>query len=335
VTDFTRFSRAEWLSLSDQFYFGLEQSLRSLSPATWDRKTAYLGWSVRDVLAHMASAMPVNFREMLDRALAGHPKPPPEFDTFTRNAHAVMLRRGRPAAQLLDEFCVELTALLATYRALSDADWLRPAWFFVGPVTVRTLFLVQFADHVFHERDVLRAAGRWNGIDGRWGTPLVDWFMREYRIASFRPERAAGLHAIVAYRLRGAAGGDWTMRISGGRCSAGRGLPDRPDVTVEAKVEDLIAAGLARPAPVVGRIARMVDWVRGPSHTEDVVAAITGASSIAVALLGRRIRVLGNRTIARRVNEAFWHFWQRREQTVANIARGTDPLVAASSAAGR
>src|SRR5690348_17693051 len=44
---------------------------------------------------------------------------------------------------------------------LSDASWDEPAWFFVGPVRVRTLFLAQFADNVFHERDLLLATGRW------------------------------------------------------------------------------------------------------------------------------------------------------------------------------
>jgi len=39
-------------------------------------------------------------------------------------------------------------------------------------------------------------------------------------------------------------------------------------------------------------------------------------------LLRRRIRVLGDRRLARRVSGAFWHFWQRSRQTEENIRRG-------------
>jgi uncharacterized protein (TIGR03083 family) len=321
VSDFTQLTRTHWLELGAEFYAGLAKTFASLSPAEWERGTPYLGWSASDVLAHMTSAMPVNFREMLDRALAGHPEPPAEFDTFTRNAHAVAARRGRPVAQLIDEFSTELSALLATYRGISDTEWLLPAWFFVGRVNIRALFLVQFADNVFHERDLLHGVGRWPGLNAKYGAPLVDWFVREYRVASFRPERAVGLQATVAYRLGGVAGGEWTMRISDGQCSVERGPSADADLTIEADVEDLVAAALARASPVVGHAARLVDQVRGPSHTEDVVATITGVSSLATALAAGRIRIHGSRVIGRRVQGAFWHFWQRRTQTIRNITR--------------
>jgi hypothetical protein len=253
--------------------------------------------------------------------LAGHPEPPAEFNTFRRNAREVASRRNHSAADLLDEFRAERASLFAVYRGLSDADWLRPAWFFVGPVTVRTLFLVQFADNVFHERDLLTAAGQWGGIDPVHSSPLVDWFMREYRTASFRPERATALRAAVRYRLTGVGGGDWTLRVADQTCAVDPGAAVHADVTVEADVEDLIAAALARAAPLVGRVARTLDWVRGPAHAEDAVAAVTGVTSIVVARTTGRIRILGDHALARRVNNAFWHFWQRTDQTAANIAR--------------
>src|SRR3989454_473419 len=159
VTDFARLARSDWLSLADAFYRHLDATFAHLSPAAWERPTPYLGWRARDVLAHMTSAMPVNFRQVLDRALADNPAAPPEFDTFTRNAREVRRRRATPIRTLLDEFHRELDALMATYRRMSDAEWEKPAWFFVGRVRVRTLFLVQFADNVFHERDLLASHG--------------------------------------------------------------------------------------------------------------------------------------------------------------------------------
>src|SRR5690348_16822191 len=186
---------------------------------------------------------------------------------------------------------------------LSDAAWDKPAWFFVGPVRVRTLFLVQFADNVFHERDLLLATGRWRGFDAEYTAPLVDWFLRELRPANFRPERARGLAATMRYRLRGPAGGEWTMTVADGACRMARGSDGRVDVTLVADAEDLVAAAQARAAPWVGRLARMVEWVRGPKRAEDTVAAITGTTSLAWAVARRRIRVGGDRSEERRVGK--------------------------------
>ena len=324
VTDFARLARSDWLSLADAFYRHLDATFAHLSPAAWERPTPYLGWRARDVLAHMTSAMPVNFRQVLDRALADNPAAPPEFDTFTRNAREVRRRRTTPIRTLLDEFHRELDALMATYRRMSDAEWEKPAWFFVGRVRVRTLFLVQFADNVFHERDLLASHGAWRRLDPEFAAPLVDWFLREYRPATFRLDRSDGLRATMRYRLAGPAGGEWCLTVADGTCRVdrGEGGTARPDVTLEADAEELVVAAQARAAPWVGRIARMVDWVRGPGRAEDVAAAITGAVSLGWALARRRIRVSGDRLIASRLNRAFWHFWERTAMTRSNIAKG-------------
>ena len=322
MSDFTRLSRGEWLALADRFYARLDRTLTTLTPAEWQRRTAYLGWRCRDVLAHMTSAMPVNFRQVLGRALAGDPSAPHEFNTFARNAREVAARRATPVADLLREFQHELDAILEIYRTMSDADWERPAWFFVGRVRVRTLFLVQFADNVFHERDLLTANGRWSGLDPAYAAPLVDWFLRELRPALFRPARADGVTAAMRYKLRGPAGGEWTLRIAEGRCRVEPGADGRVDVTLVADAEDLVSAAQARAAPWVGRLARSVEWVRGPARAEDTVAAITGSVSLGWALARRRIRVGGNRALAARLNRAFWHFWERTAMTAAHIAEG-------------
>jgi len=322
VSDFARLSRRDWLGLADRFYTRLDRTLGGLTADEWRRPTAYLGWRARDVLAHMTSAIPVNFREVLDRALAGNPAPPPEFDTFSRNAREVARRKATPTAEILGEFRRELDAIVRIYRELSDADWEKPAWFFVGPVRVRTLFLAQFSDNVFHERDLLLASGRWRELDAEYAAPFVDWFLRELRPATFRPERARGLTATMRYRLRGPAGGEWTMTVADGACRVERGGEGRVDVTLVADAETLVAAAQARAAPWVGRLARMVEWMRGPRRAEDTVAAITGTASLAWAVARRRIRVGGDRRVAARLNRAFWHFWDRTAMTAANIARG-------------
>ena len=226
--DFTRLTRTDWLGLADRFYARLDGTLASLNGPDWERVTPYLGFRARDVLAHMASTIPVNFREVLDRALAGNPAAPPEFDTFARNTREVARRRATPPAALLTEFRRELDAIMGMYRRMSDADWQKPAWFFVGRVRVRSLFLVQFADNVFHERDLLMANRRWTGgLDPEHAAPLVDWFLRDFRPSLFRPDRAAGLRATMRYRLGGPAGGEWTLTVADGACRAELGAPAR------------------------------------------------------------------------------------------------------------
>ena len=315
MTDYTALTRRDWLALANRFYEHLDPFLAALTSSEWARPTPYFGWSAKDVLAHMTSAMPVNFRQMLDRALTGDPSAPAEFDTFNRNAREVARRRERPAREVLDEFRRELNVIMGVYRSITDADWARPAWFFVGRVSVRTLFLVQLADNVFHERDLALPNGRWRGIEPRWGAPLLDWFMREFRAATFRPDRADGLRGAAVYRLTGAAGGEWTTRVRDGRCTIVPGGDPNPDITLEAAVEDLVAAALGRAPPWVGRAARALDWMAGRDRTEDTVAGITGRVSLVTGLALRRIRVSGDRSVARAMSRAFWHFWERTRQT--------------------
>jgi len=161
--------------------------------------------------------------------------------------------------------------------------------------------------------------------------------MRELRPANFRPDQAPDLCAQVLYRLSGVGAGEWTFHISDGACRVEAGATLNPDIIIEADTEDLIVAAQAQPAPIIGAIARLLEWVQGPNRREDVVAGITGLVSFASAVATRRIRVTGDRAIVpgahetsissalrvlvNKVNHAFWHFWERTEQTDHNIAR--------------
>lgn len=318
--DYTALSRTQWLDLAGLFYARLEQELSAFKSSDWERVTPYLGWQNRDLIAHMASAISVNFRQVLDRALAGDPGAPPEFNTFARNAREVAHRRTGTVTPVLRELWSGLDAIMALYRGISDGDWLKPAWFFVGTVNVRTLFLAQLGDNVFHERDLLLATGRWRGLDPQLSGPLLDWLLREVRPAFFRPDKAVDLRATVLYRVTGTLSAEWTMVIADEQCVVEPRTTPNPDVIIEADPEAFVAVSQARAAPFIGRLARRMDWVRGPDHREEVVATITGYASELSALLSGRIRISGNRALANRVNASFWHFWERTQQTEHSIA---------------
>ena len=78
--------------------------------------------------------------------------------------------------------------------------------------------LVQLSDNIVHERDLLQVNKRWKGFYPEYTEQLVDWFMREFRPASFRQDRAKDLQAVVLYKLYGIGEGQWTMIIERGQC---------------------------------------------------------------------------------------------------------------------
>lgn len=58
---------------------------------------------------------------------------------------------------------------------------------------------------------------------------------------AFVPDKAAGLDAVVHFKLTGAEAGEWNAVIKDGRCEVGQGLPHfRPTVTVSADSADLL-----------------------------------------------------------------------------------------------
>ena len=322
MVDYTSLTRAQWLGLAQRLFDRIEQACVRFTPSEWKHTTPYLGWRVRDVLAHMTGAMPVNFRQVLERALAGDPSAPPEFNTFGRNKREVKRRKHMPIVDLMQEFRSEFDAIMATYREISEHDWLKPAWFFVGTVNVRTIFLAQLGDNVLHERDLLLVNKKWKGLDPEYAGPLIDWLMRELRPAGFRPEKVAGLQVTALFRLSGAGGGQWTMAIAHGDCVVTPGEIASPHLVVEADTEDMFAAAQARAMPLIGRLARCVDWLRGPSRTEETVAFVTGYASLGLAKVRKRIRISGDQELFDRFNRCFWHFWERTKQTEENIGRG-------------
>lgn len=58
---------------------------------------------------------------------------------------------------------------------------------------------------------------------------------------SFRPEKAAGVHAKYQFSLTGANGGDWWIEVKDGKYKIARGKIENPDVTMIASDDDWVA----------------------------------------------------------------------------------------------
>jgi putative sterol carrier protein len=55
---------------------------------------------------------------------------------------------------------------------------------------------------------------------------------------AFLPEKAAGVDAIIQYKLTGEEGGDWIITIKDGKCTVAQGLAPNPRLTLLANADD-------------------------------------------------------------------------------------------------
>jgi hypothetical protein len=322
VIDYTTISKNEWLDLANGFYRHLVTELKKFNEAEWRSRTRYLGWNCKDMVNHMTSAVTINFNLLIQMALEGDPVPKPGFNLFLRNANEVARRRTKTINETIDEFNSELSKLLDRLRGLSEEQWRMPAFFFIGDVDVRTLFMVQFADNLVHERDLMMANKKWNSFNPEYVFPLMDWFMREFRPAFFRPERTNGESALIQYNIEGTGGGSWYFSIKNNFCSAHCGAAEDPQAIVTTTVEDLVSAALARSSPFIGRTARSFAWLVKEEKREDFTAKLTGMVAGVTSLINGKIKIRGDKRKAGRIaRKWFWHFWERTEQTQENILK--------------
>jgi hypothetical protein len=321
MIDHRQLTTEEWLELAEEFYARLGAYMRSLTAAEWRRTTTYLGWNCLEVAAHLTSAITINFRTLVGTAMVGKPLPPAGFNIFLRNAQAVHERRGRSFVQVIDEYEREIAAMLDVYRSLSEADWTKPAFFFIGDTDVRTLFLVQLSDNVVHERDLHVAQGESFLFDNATTAPLLDWFITSFRAASFRPDLAVGMDRRVQYKITGSVPGEWHMVIRDGALRAAQGRLEAPDLEVSLTTEALVDLSLARAHPWAGTVARALSRICPADRREDFTARFTGRAALLRALLGGEVKFEGDRRVRKELQHVFWHFWERNPQTQFNISR--------------
>ena len=91
---------------------------------------------------------------------------------------------------------------------------------------------------------------------------------------AFRPEKARGVHARFQFEISGPQGGEWWIEVDDGKYNMGRGRIEKPDVTLKASDKDWVALSN--------------DQLSG------VWAALSG-----------RLKVRGDQSLARKLNEIF------------------------------
>jgi uncharacterized protein (TIGR03083 family) len=171
--DLTVAAMENWMAVKDL--------IPSLRPDDWNRPTPCVGWSVKDVLAHLGHVEGMLVHQF------HQPEPPADWvgegsplDQVT--SLGVAARRTWSPSQVVDE--IE-RAITATHRQLTqpDLDWQEPTLTPVGPAPRHVAVEMRINDVYLHLCDIRTAIGR--PIDG----PAVDTATQGKEVAIGRAVR--------------------------------------------------------------------------------------------------------------------------------------------------
>ena len=143
----------------------LQDFLKSLDLQTWAIDSTSEGWTIEDVIAHLAENID-GWSNNIIRAIAGNADPP-EGQAFLppreRASHptgpAARESRRHSGPQILDEFITGHERLRKILETLDDDDWDKPCFHRRGVVTTRAFVGLQVQELALHGWDV-----RW-GLD--------------------------------------------------------------------------------------------------------------------------------------------------------------------------
>lgn len=260
-------TRPDPLDLWEQASQDLLAVLRDLGDDDWDRP-ALPGWTVQDVLAHLAH---------LESEAAGMPQPEGgEIDVESRANQpmptdlthvGVEARRGRSAAELLNEFETACARRRGVFAGLDLTDPSQPAPGIVGALgwDLATLLRNRPIDLWVHEQDIRRATGRPLTTTGVGAVHVAGIMTRAFPVAL----RRLPVGTAVVAEISGPQGRVLAARVG----EDGRAAPFDPsegsDVTLE--MDD-------------------VTWLRltgGRVDPADADVTVTGDEGTAAVVLGR------------------------------------------------
>ncbi len=137
----------------------LQQSLGSLSPSDWATESRCDGWSVKDVVAHLAS---VNEFWMLSISSGASGEPTKwlaSFDPAATPEQMVERTRATEASQVLEQFSDTNARLAVLLEGLDESQWSLLAEAPPGHLPIRLVASHGLWDGWIHERDVLLPLG--------------------------------------------------------------------------------------------------------------------------------------------------------------------------------
>jgi len=144
----------------------LQDFLTSLDAQTWAIDSTSEGWTIEDVVAHLAGSAG-GWATNITRAVAGDAGPP-EGQSFlpagVRASHptgpAARESRQKSGPQILDDFIAGHERLRNVLGNLRDEDWDKPCFHRRGVRPIKTYLSIQLQELALHGWDI-----RW-GLDG-------------------------------------------------------------------------------------------------------------------------------------------------------------------------
>ncbi|MBV8193972.1 MAG: maleylpyruvate isomerase family mycothiol-dependent enzyme [Candidatus Dormibacteraeota bacterium] len=196
----------------------------SIDGDDWDHPTGCPGWSVRDVVAHVAD---------LESLLIGRPRPDHTVDGVREHVRnpggefmeiGVDVRRGRPIGEVVDGLEDVVPRRLSALLAIRDADLDGEVPGFLGTTKLRNQLTIRIFDLWSHDQDIRRALRRPGDLDGPAAAHSRELMVRgaARRIQELLTP-AAGTSVLV--EIEGSGGARRGMTFDGQR---GRGVVDAP-----------------------------------------------------------------------------------------------------------
>lgn len=230
---------SELIEQAEQVANDLVAYLQALPAAEWNRPSDCEGWSVADVVAHLA-LVEVLLSGSITRGIKGDGGPPPEAAAGVeawrehRNRERTRLT-GLPPGELLGQLKASFEKMRAPLASLAAADasdlqgWhpagAQPLSWFPGQ------WLVELS---LHDWDI-RVSGDPSAAVHRAAQAGLGLEMRSRLPRCFRAERAADLHGVVRIDLSGPAPTAWLVRLADAAVEVLDDGAAQPDATIHTE----------------------------------------------------------------------------------------------------
>lgn len=221
----------ELVDLLQRAWRSIDDLCEQLGPEEWARPTDCPGWTVKDILSHIAGT---------EWWLMGRPLPdhePASIDHVKNelgriNEVQVDYRRPWPPEKVLADFRQVIGERLAVLRGWTETDLNADSWTPFGPGTAARLLEARISDSWIHEQDIRRTVARPGHEEGPVARHVLDDLARSglgYVVA-----KKAGCPdgTTIAFNVTGSEGLRCFVTVTDGRGA----LVDAPAGDVHATI---------------------------------------------------------------------------------------------------
>ncbi|MEU7746308.1 maleylpyruvate isomerase family mycothiol-dependent enzyme [Nonomuraea sp. NPDC049158] len=180
----------------------------------WEAPTACVGWTTRDVVAHIVDTTE-GYLAAFDLVRSGG-NPDAAFGLpgmGERVNEQAMALRGVPQKELLDRLKTDFEQMMAILRDLGPDDWagLTVPHFYMGPLPAYFYAAGQLMDYAVHSWDIRQGTGRAHGLSGEAADLLVPFMLVLWQ--STVKEGADLTPFRIGVRVGGVNGGDFRVEV--------------------------------------------------------------------------------------------------------------------------